>query len=194
MREAASAPRHHAALWVAARAGRNNYGQLGDGSTDSRLTPTAVLGSHTFSMITTGRYYTCGVKASGAAWCWGECGVVAYALVVSRGCGTAWLAVSGWRRVQCGLLPRALCEGGSWRTLTDRHRRMALRVAGCVGYNLNGQLGDGSTTDRSTPTAVSGSHTFSMVATGGYHTCGVHTIGAALCWGECGVGAHVLVV
>ena len=75
-----------------------------------------------------------------------------------------------------------------------RQRRAAGRVAVCAGDNGNSQLGDGSYTDRSTPTAVSGSHTFSVVATGGYHTCGVLTSGATLCWGECGVGAYALVV
>ena len=66
----------------------------------------AVSGSHTFSMVATGGEHTCGVQTtSGAAMCWGECGAVAHALVMSRGCGGAWLRVCGW---QCELLPRVL--------------------------------------------------------------------------------------
>ena len=59
------------------------------------------------------------------------------------------------------------------------------RPGGCAGSNGNGQLGDGTTTDSSVPTAVSGSHTFTQLSAGGQtHTCGLRTDGIALCWGE----------
>ena len=57
-------------------------------------------------------------------------------------------------------------------------------VAGGAGGNDSGQLGDGTTTGRLTPTAVQGSHNFRQVSSGTYHTCGVRKDGAALCWGE----------
>ncbi|NBT04970.1 MAG: hypothetical protein EBS94_16415, partial [Proteobacteria bacterium] len=49
-------------------------------------------------------------------------------------------------------------------------------------------MGDGTggpydTFDRSTPTLVSGGHTFKSVSTGESHTCGLTTAGAAYCWG-----------
>ena len=58
------------------------------------------------------------------------------------------------------------------------------RLDGCAGMNGSGQLGDGTTTDRSVPTVVSGSHNFTAILAGGKHTCGVRSDGTALCWGK----------
>jgi len=52
----------------------------------------------------------------------------------------------------------------------------------CWGLNDNGQLGDGTTTERSSPAVVSGGP-FSSVAAGGSHTCALTSAGAAYCWG-----------
>ena len=54
----------------------------------------------------------------------------------------------------------------------------------CWGLNTSGQLGNRSTTNSSTPMAVSGAHTFVQVGGGLSHTCGVTFEGAAYCWGE----------
>ena len=48
------------------------YGKIGDGSTVTKLVPTAVSGGLTFSQIDTGSYsHSCGVTTTGAAYCWG---------------------------------------------------------------------------------------------------------------------------
>src|SRR5438309_2214393 len=56
--------------------GFNSSGQLGDGTTTDRLTPTPVAGGLTFAAISAGNNnatgHTCGVTASGAAYCWGS--------------------------------------------------------------------------------------------------------------------------
>jgi alpha-tubulin suppressor-like RCC1 family protein len=56
-------------------------------------------------------------------------------------------------------------------------------AAYCWGANSRGQLGDGTTTDRSSPVAVSGGLVFRTISAGAWHTCGVTTGGAAYCWG-----------
>lgn len=59
----------------------------------------------------------------------------------------------------------------------------------CWGYNGNGQLGDGSNTNRLVPTAVSGlSSGVSSIAAGGNHTCARLSSGAVKCWGYNGWG------
>lgn len=56
-------------------------------------------------------------------------------------------------------------------------------VAYCWGYNLNGELGDGTTQDRTAPTPVSGQHRFRAIASA-YHTCGLSLSDQVLCWGS----------
>ncbi len=58
----------------------------------------------------------------------------------------------------------------------------------CWGDNFVGALGDGTTTDRRMPVAVSGGHQFSGVSPGNYHTCGVTTNSRGYCWGHDGEG------
>uniref|UniRef100_UPI0035692469 Calx-beta domain-containing protein n=1 Tax=Gemmatimonas sp. TaxID=1962908 RepID=UPI0035692469 len=57
-------------------------------------------------------------------------------------------------------------------------------AAFCWGSNNAGQLGDGTTRDRTVPTAVAGGRTFVSLAGGFYHTCGLTSTGAAFCWGR----------
>ena len=54
----------------------------------------------------------------------------------------------------------------------------------CWGYNGDGQLGNGTLTDRNVPTAVSTTLTFRQVSGGKYHTCGITLAGVGYCWGQ----------
>lgn len=57
-------------------------------------------------------------------------------------------------------------------------------VASCWGANDEGQLGDGSRNDRSSPVRVRTDLRFSTLAAGEAHTCGLAGRGVPLCWGE----------
>lgn len=62
----------------------------------------------------------------------------------------------------------------------------ALSTAGrahCWGYNVSGQVGDGSKVDRTTPVPVIGGLTFVSLANGDAMNCGLTNLGAAYCWG-----------
>jgi alpha-tubulin suppressor-like RCC1 family protein len=53
----------------------------------------------------------------------------------------------------------------------------------CWGVNRSGELGDGTTNDRSSPVSVSGLTNAVVVAAGGAHTCALLAGGAVRCWG-----------
>jgi alpha-tubulin suppressor-like RCC1 family protein len=54
----------------------------------------------------------------------------------------------------------------------------------CWGQNVNGQLGDGTTTSRARPTPVAGGHFFILVSAGAGYSCGITTQNRAYCWGQ----------
>jgi len=54
----------------------------------------------------------------------------------------------------------------------------------CWGLNDSGQLGDGSTTNSSTPVAVAGVGGAAAVTGGGFHTCARFPDGTLECWGR----------
>ncbi|WP_176475173.1 RCC1 domain-containing protein [Dietzia natronolimnaea] len=60
---------------------------------------------------------------------------------------------------------------------------LADRTVSCWGRNLEGQLGDGSTSNRSTPVEVAGLSDVTAVATGGFHTCALLGDRTVKCWG-----------
>lgn len=59
----------------------------------------------------------------------------------------------------------------------------------CWGLNNYGQLGDGTTSDRSLPVQVTGlTSGIASITVGTFHTCAVTTEGAAKCWGANNLG------
>jgi alpha-tubulin suppressor-like RCC1 family protein len=151
--------------------GRNDYGQLGDGTTTNRTSPVPVAGGLTFQALAAGGYHTCGLTASGAAYCWGsnQYGQLGDGMQTDRG---SPVAVAG------GLTFQALSAG-------DYHTcgLTASGAAYCWGNNSVGQLGDGTTNSRSRPVAVAGGLTLRALSAGSDHTCGLTASGAAYCWG-----------
>ena len=51
--------------------GRNDWGQLGDGSQIERHVPTRVAGANTWVRIVAGTTHTCAIRTGGATFCWG---------------------------------------------------------------------------------------------------------------------------
>jgi alpha-tubulin suppressor-like RCC1 family protein len=118
--------------------GGNTRGELGDGTTTNRSTPTQVGTATTWATISTGSGHTCATRTNGTAWCWG------YNFYGQLGDGT----------ITNRLTPTQVGTATSWATIDAggyRHT-CAIRTNGtawCWGSNLYGQLGDGTTTDRS---------------------------------------------
>ncbi len=54
----------------------------------------------------------------------------------------------------------------------------------CWGNNGDGQIGDGTTTNKEIPTIIQGNYNFSSLYCGKANTCGILQNGSALCWGD----------
>lgn len=180
--------------------GRNDAGQIGDGSTTHRFTPVPVAGDLTFRAAAAGDAFACGTTDEGKTFCWGsnQSGEIgdphrpaAATPVEVEGtpeftnlyaAGGAW-TVGTARAYACGLTTagEAWCWGGAiranpWNGPTEgpvrvaagiRFRDLALGsehlcgvttsgLALCVGGNYSGQLGDGTSEDRSSMVGVVG--------------------------------------
>jgi len=59
----------HTSVWCW---GRNDYGQLGDGTTIDRPFPYSTVGIDNVVSISAGGSHTCAVKNDGKMWCWGK--------------------------------------------------------------------------------------------------------------------------
>ncbi len=128
---------------------------------------------------------SCGIRVDGSVWCWGRNDK---GQLGNGGGGSSSLPVrvvgvggSGWLG---GVLRLA---GGATGSHTCAVRVDTTVV--CWGQGDKGQLGDGTTTDRSTPTTVTkaggGALTgIVQVAPGKEHTCALTTTGAVWCWGR----------
>jgi alpha-tubulin suppressor-like RCC1 family protein len=154
--------------------GNNIAGQLGDGTTVNRWTPvwvTGLVGGR--GRIAAGGLHTCRMTAAGGVQCWG------YNAMGQLGDGTTTN-----RRTPVDVT--GLTSGVAAIASAGNHTCAVTTGGGvkCWGYNLYGQLGDGTTTDRWTPVDVVGlTSGVAAVAVGGSHTCAITTSGGTKCWG-----------
>ena len=142
-------------------------------------------GGLTFTTLVARNYHTCGLATGGTAYCWGGNYSGQLGDGTSRTDRLVPVAVSGGRTYT------ALTTGGN--------HTCGLATGGtayCWGKNGYGQLGDGTSgvdandtsADRLVPVAVSGGRTYTALAAGFEHTCGLATDGTAYCWGYNGHG------
>ena len=154
--------------------GRNGYGQLGDGTTTDRSSPGTVAGGgSSWCAIAGGFNHRAAIKTDGTLWTWGcnGSGRLGDGTITNRsspgtvaGGGTSWCSVAA-----AGSHTAAVKTDGTLWTL---------------GGNGNGQLGDGTTSNRSSPGTVAGGGTTWCVVAGGYfYTAAVKTDGTLWTWG-----------
>jgi signal peptidase I len=168
--------------------GRNNSGQLGDGTVTDRRTATRVVGPGgsgflaDAAAVTAGEYHTCAVLGDGSAWCWGSNsqGQLGDGSTTTRRWPVQVRGVGG-----SGALGGVIqVEAGGSHTCA----RTGPDPAVCWGLNSSGQLGDGTTTRRLWPVPVSGAAGVTVVdvGVGPLHSCAVLGDGSAWCWGAGG--------
>ncbi len=153
--------------------GYNWAGQLGDASTLDKNVPTAVSGGVAFTSLTGGGHHTCGMTGLNQGYCWGYNGngQLGDGTTTSKSAPTVipmfnFTAMSAGGSHSCGIITSPANAGACW------------------GWNGNGQLGDGTTINRTAPTAVSGVSQFATITASSSSTCGLASDGRAYCWGN----------
>jgi alpha-tubulin suppressor-like RCC1 family protein len=175
----------HAWCW-----GRNREGQLGKGSLSDFFPASTVGTSALFKDVSVGGLHTCGISVEGDGLCWG------YNVAGQLGNGTTVtssspVTVPGAFRTDPLVIfhspdPDFPLPPGPFVAAGYDHS-CAITVAGptlCWGLNEYGQIGDGTTTNRTSPITVAGGHAFAAITAGLRHTCALDTTGAAWCWGD----------
>jgi alpha-tubulin suppressor-like RCC1 family protein len=160
-------------------AGRNQFGQHGNGTVNNSSVLDPVSSLTTATQVVAGDEFACALLGDGTARCWGlgESG--------QRGDGTfdtfalEPVAVGGLT----GAVAVAAGYGHACALLADATMR-------CWGGNGEGELGNGTTASPGTPqpVTVSGITSATAMTTGAYHSCAVLGNGTLRCWGRNGQG------
>lgn len=211
--QAAAGDRHSCALMdtgIVKCWGQNTYGQLGDGTTTNRSTPTQVPGLSGVTAIATGGDHSCAVLNTGSLQCWGRnfSGQLGDGTTTNRSTPITVPGVSGATAVGASYFRTCvIITGGAVKcwgngsstpsTVSGLSGATAIGVgalhscailntgiAKCWGQNSYGQLGNGTTTGSTTPVTVSGLSSVVSIAGGYYHSCAVLSTGSAVCWGS----------
>lgn len=168
--------------------GNNHWGEVGDGTrTGKTLTPSLVLDRTFLSVTGNGQLHSCGYGVDGTVYCWGLNGQGQLGSVLTVPNSVVPVGVAGSENY-------FFTSVSSGVNLTAGRNHTCARSASggvyCWGGNEFGQLGDGTTTDHSSPAPVSlaGVLFSSVIAGSEYKTCALATSGTAYCWGNNAAG------
>ena len=154
--------------------GANASGQLGNGGTASAATPVNVTGLGSgVSAIAAGGAHSLAIKADGTLVAWGDnaFGQLGDGTLSNRNTPVA-VTVLGNRIA---------------RIAAGANHSLALKSGGALytwGANANSQLGDGTTTNRSTPFLVTSRPNMVAIGGGARHSGGINTRGELFLWGD----------
>jgi alpha-tubulin suppressor-like RCC1 family protein len=150
--------------------GRNDYGQLGNGTTSSSYIPVQVAGLTSGVLgVATGESFSCALL-NGQVRCWGTNTNGQLGMPASQG-ATPPVTVTFSGNIQ------AIAAGASYACA------LVSGSVWCWGANSHGQLGNNSTTDSYLPVqAVGLGSNVQAIAAGRSHTCAIAN-GSLSCWG-----------
>ena len=166
--------------------GKNDAGQLGDGSTTDRAAPTAIGGTLRFRRVAAGLSVTCALTLDNVPYCWGS---NAFG-TLGDGTQTDRLTPTP---VTGGHLFGSISTGGQLTCATTPDG-----IPYCWGQNTARQLGIGETQTETCidrlgnpnfpcsrePVAVGGALQLASITASQLHACGLTAAGRLYCWGS----------
>lgn len=164
--------------------GENGNSQLGDGTTTDRNAPVLIDTDVRFADVSVGKYHACGLTHEKKIFCWG--------LNSSGQLGDATTTTRTTPTMITGATSFVALSATSGTAAGTSDHTCALSTVGtvyCWGENGNGQLGNGNTTDLSTPVLVSAAVNFLTIKVGGSSSCALGVDHQYYCWGSTLTGA-----
>ncbi|MGO3702061.1 MAG: RCC1 domain-containing protein [Candidatus Saccharimonadales bacterium] len=163
--------------------GRNNHGQLGDGTNTDRSVPTFIFGAQTLVQVVAGDFHTVALDATGYTYAWGynAQGQVGNNTTTSR---NTYANIS----FQGALTGKTIVK-----VAAGYYHSMAIDSDGNTyswGMNNNGQVGNNSTTNTPTPVAVTSANTPMQgkrivgISAGYYNSMALSDDGLMYTWGQ----------
>ena len=155
--------------------GYGDYGQLGTNTMTSYSSPVSVIGGISFKQISTGDYFSLGIRGSdGTGWAWGANNTGQLGTGNRSSYSSPISIVGGISFTQL--------VAGTYATLGIRGSD---GTAWAWGYNNEGQLGQSNTTSYSSPKSVLGGISFTQITYIQYYSAGVGgSDGTAWSWGS----------
>jgi len=169
--------------------GRNEYGQLGDGTGGGgygdhyvNKNPTQIGNDSNWASVSSSYCHTVAIKTDGTLWAWGA------NWHGQLGDGTD----GGYAADESGNknIPTKIGTDNNWATVSaGEYHTVAIKKDGTLwawGYNRWGQLGDGTSgynSDKNIPTKIGTDNNWASVSVGGYNTVAIKTDGTLWAWG-----------
>lgn len=152
-------------------------GMICPGGSGPQLEPGQVGSARDWTRVMAGSYFSCGLRATGALWCWGD-----------NTYGQFGEPAEEQGRLQLTPVPAA--AGSAWAEVATGETHICAirtdRALWCWGGNGYGQLGAGSTGQPSPPVQVGAGVRWKKVATNYQRSCAIRVNGTLWCWGGTG--------
>ena len=153
--------------------GENTEGQLGDGTNINKTIPTIIGSESNWQSISAGYKSTAAIKINGTLWTWG-----------SNNYGVLGDGSTGSSRN----IPVQVGNDNDWRMVSVGNSFMlAIKNDGSLwasGYNVSGQLGDGTNSNRNTMLQIGTDTNWLSISAGGSHSLALKSNGTLWAWGS----------
>lgn len=150
--------------------GKNDHGELGDGSTISRNSP--VLIGNDWAKVSAGWQFSVAVKKDGTLWAWGsnDTNQLGDGTTIDR------------------IVPIQIGSDGNWATVSAGSlHSLSLKSDGTLwawGNNGLGQLGDGTTIAKTSPVQIGVDNNWMQISAGNYTSQALKLNGSRWGWGN----------
>lgn len=153
---------------------------------ETRCKAATFAGLDQVKQVVVGSHHGCALREDGAVYCWGtnaigQLGVMRKGTAPSDGAGGGGNSSGPFPPIKVASIDDTV-EIASFGRAHSCARRRSGQVL-CWGRNVEGQLGDGTTTNRFSPVPVVDLDDATAIATGYDFSCALTRDGRVLCWG-----------